>query len=246
MNAKEVIRQVKEQCGIIRQVYWTACGGSLVDLYPAHCMLMGESTIVESGFYTAREFLLATPKKLGKESLVVVCSHSGGTPESLHAAELALEKGAAVVMLTNRAGSPADSDKWITWVYPWADELETLKIPSGITLSLAAEVLATQEEFASYDALMDGLSKMDGIVAKAKEKVRAELCDRFAQLCKDHNFLLYSRQRRHLFPDIRVCHLQPDGDAVAELRLHPQRRVFPRPLRGDRGRRVLFPAEGLR
>ena len=36
------------------------------------------------------------------------------------------------------------------------------------------------------------------------------------------------------------------GDAVAELRLHPQRRVFPRPLRGDRGRRVLFPAEGLR
>ena len=189
MNAKEVIRQVKEQCGIIRQVYWTACGGSLVDLYPAHCMLMGESTIVESGFYTAREFLLATPKKLGKESLVVVCSHSGGTPESLHAAELALEKGAAVVMLTNRAGSPADSDKWITWVYPWTDELETLKIPSGITLSLAAEVLATQEEFASYDALMDGLSKMDGIVAKAKEKVRAELCARFAQLCKDHNFL---------------------------------------------------------
>ena len=148
MNAKEVIRQVKEQCGIIRQVYWTACGGSLVDLYPAHCMLMGESTIVESGFYTAREFLLATPKKLGKESLVVVCSHSGGTPESLHAAELALEKGAAVVMLTNRAGSPADSDKWITWVYPWADELETLKIPSGITLSLAAEVLATHEDFA--------------------------------------------------------------------------------------------------
>lgn len=68
MNAKEVIRQVKEQCGIIRQVYWTACGGSLVDLYPAHCMLMGESTIVESGFYTAREFLLATPKKLGKRA----------------------------------------------------------------------------------------------------------------------------------------------------------------------------------
>ena len=54
MNAKEVIRQVKEQCGIIRQVYWTACGGSLVDLYPAHCMLMGESTIVESGFYGQR------------------------------------------------------------------------------------------------------------------------------------------------------------------------------------------------
>lgn len=62
MDAKSVIKQVKEQKNEIRQVYWVACGGSLVDLYPAHCMLMAESTLVESGIYTSKEFILATPK----------------------------------------------------------------------------------------------------------------------------------------------------------------------------------------
>ena len=30
MNAKEVIAKVLTNCGQIRQVYWAACGGSLV------------------------------------------------------------------------------------------------------------------------------------------------------------------------------------------------------------------------
>lgn len=189
MDAKTAIIQVKEKNGDIRQIYWVACGGSLVDLYPAHCMVMAESTLVESGIYTSKEFVLATPKKLSKNSLVVLCSHSGGTKETLDAAELALEKGAAVITMTHAPGSKADSDKWISWVYPWGDDQKTCDIPSGISLSIAAELLAAQEEFASYDALMEGIGKMDTIVANAKEKVNAELCDRFAALCQEHEFL---------------------------------------------------------
>ena len=189
MDAKSVIQQVKEQKNEIRQVYWVACGGSLVDLYPAHCMLMAESTLVESGIYTSREFILATPKKLGAHSLVILCSHSGGTKETLDAAELGLSKNAAVVMMTNHPGSPADSNQWISWIYPWGDNLKTCEIPSGISLSLAAELLAAQETFEAYGALMEGIEKMDEIVAKAKVRVRRELCDRFAQLCTKHPFL---------------------------------------------------------
>lgn len=189
MDAKSAIKQVKEQNGDIRQIYWVACGGSLVDLYPAHCMVMAESTLVESGLYTSKEFILATPKKLGKSSLVVLCSHSGGTKETLDAAELSLSRGAAVITMTHQPGSKADSDKWISWVYPWGDDQKTIDIPSGISLSIAAELLQAQEEFASYDVLMEGIGKMDAIVAAAKEKVQAELCDRFAALCQEHKFL---------------------------------------------------------
>lgn len=189
MDAKNVIKQVKETNGDIRQIYWVACGGSLVDLYPAHCMVMAESALVESGLYTSREFTLATPKKLGKSSLVVLCSHSGGTKETLDAAELAVSRGAAAVMMTHQPGSKADSGNWISWVYPWEGELKTTEIPSGISLSIAAELLAVQEDFAAYGALMEGIKKMDGIVAAAKEKVRAELCERFAKLCQAHPFL---------------------------------------------------------
>lgn len=159
MDAKSVIKQVKEEKNEIRQVYWVACGGSLVDLYPAHCMVMAESALVESGLYTSKEFILATPKKLGEHSLVVLCSHSGGTKETLDAAELSLSRGAAVVMMTNHPASPADSEQWISWVYPWGDHLKTSEIPSGISLSIAAELLASQETFEAYDALMDGIEK---------------------------------------------------------------------------------------
>ncbi|MBQ5708527.1 MAG: hypothetical protein IIV62_01025, partial [Anaerotignum sp.] len=69
------------------------------------------------------------------------------------------------------------------------DDQKTCDIPSGISLSIAAELLTAQEEFASYDALMEGIGKMDAIVANAKVKVNAELCDRFAALCKEHEFL---------------------------------------------------------
>lgn len=189
MDAKTAIKQVKEKNGDIRQIYWVACGGSLVDLYPAHCMVMAESMLVESGLYTSREFILAAPKKLGKSSLVILCSHSGGTKETLDAAELALAKGAAVITMTHAPGSKADSGKWISWVYPWGDDQKTCDIPSGISLSIAAELLASQEEFQAYDALMEGIGKMDAIVRAAKEKVNAELCGRFAALCQEHDFL---------------------------------------------------------
>ena len=189
MDAKSVIKTIKETYGEIRQIYWVACGGSLVDLYPAHCMVLAESTLVESGIYTSKEFILATPKKLGKNSLVVLCTHSGGTKETLEAAELSLARGAAVVTMTHNPESAANSDRWISWVYPWGEGQQTRVIPSGISLSIAAELLAAQEEFAAYDALMDGIDKMDAIVEAAKTKVNAELCDRFAAMCQEHKFL---------------------------------------------------------
>ena len=189
MDAKQVIAAVLQEKKEIRQVYWVACGGSLVDLYPAHFMLGRESLSLSSGWYTSREFLLSTPRRLGEKSLVIVCSHSGGTPETLEAAGLARDRGASVVTLTHTSGSPCDdSSRFIPWVYPWGEDVPTAQIPSGITLSLAAELLLAQEGFPLYGPLMEAIGKMDAIVAAAKEKVQRELCEPFAQMCKENPF----------------------------------------------------------
>ena len=108
MKANEVIKKVLDEHGEITEVYWVACGGSLIDLYPSHFLMTVESAKTSSGWHTAKEFLVATPKKLGKHSLVVMCSHSGNTKEAVEAAVLAYERGAAVVTLTDNAGSKAD------------------------------------------------------------------------------------------------------------------------------------------
>ncbi len=188
MNSKKVIETIIKSHGPIKQVYWVACGGSLIDLYPAHFMMQAESSTIESGWYTSREFLISTPKKLGQHSLVVMCSHSGNTPESVEAAILAHKAGAAVITLTDCAGSKCDDPRFYTCVYPWGDDVPTLEIPSGISLSLAAELLYAQEGFAKYDAIYNGIHAMDTIVPAAKRKVQQELCEPFASLCAAHPF----------------------------------------------------------
>ena len=154
MKANEVIRKVLDEHGEITEVYWVACGGSLIDLYPSHFLMNVESAKTSSGWHTAKEFLVATPKKLGKHSLVVMCSHSGNTKEAVDAAVLAYERGAAVVTLTDNAGSKADDPRFIAWVYPWGDGVPTSEVPLGICPMLAAELIKAQEGFEKYDALV--------------------------------------------------------------------------------------------
>lgn len=188
MNASKVIRDLLNEKGPVQQVYWVACGGSLIDLYPAHLLLNAESAQLESGWYNAGEFLLMPPKKLGRGSLVVVCSHSGNTQESVDAAVLAYEAGARVITLTDRAGSKCDDPRFVSWIYPWGDGVPTSEVPSGITLLLVAELLKAQEGFTKYEALVEGVKKMDAILEAAKKKVNAELGVAFADVCQKHPF----------------------------------------------------------
>lgn len=188
MNAKDVIAKVLAEKGTIKQVYWIACGGSLIDLYPAHCLMNAESVLTETGWFTAAEFNIATPKKLGKNSLVVVCSHSGNTPEAIEGAIRATEMGASVITLTDNAGSKCDDDRFITWVYPWGEGVATRDVPIGITLMLAAEIIKSQEGFNKYDALVKAIQDIDPIIHQAKTKVVQDLGERFADLCEKHNF----------------------------------------------------------
>ena len=87
----------------LRQVFLVACGGSLVDMYPAHYFLNEQSENLRSWMMTANEFVHAAPRALGASSLVIVCSHGGNTPESVAAAQLAKNRGAATITLTHNA-----------------------------------------------------------------------------------------------------------------------------------------------
>lgn len=189
MDAEKVIGQIIEEKKKVEEVYWVACGGSLIDLYPAHCMLEQMSKTITSQWTTSREFVLKTPVRMGKNSLVVLCSHSGGTKETFDAALKAWQAGAAVVMFTHVAGSLCDDERFISWVYPWEDDTSISKVPTGITLLLAAELIRRSEgSFYKYHELYTAVEQMDGILAEAKKKVRRELGEEFAQRCGQYPF----------------------------------------------------------
>ena len=120
MDAVKIVNKINKEHGTIKNVYFLACGGSLVDLYPGYYFVRAESAVMDAQWIPAREFALTPPKKLGKDSLLIICSHSGKTKECLEAAKTGMDAGAAVVTMTHAPGSPCDTDKWISVVYDWA------------------------------------------------------------------------------------------------------------------------------
>ena len=69
MNAHDLVQEIIERKGKIENVFWIACGGSMIDLMPANELLKREATTFASTVYTAREFCLMAPKSLGPKSL---------------------------------------------------------------------------------------------------------------------------------------------------------------------------------
>lgn len=116
MNAHDLIKEAIAEKGKFDSVYWIACGGSMIDLIPAHELLQREATTFTSYIYTAREFDIMRPRRLGEKSLVIACSHSGNTPEVVEGCEIALAAGATVIAQTDNAGSKID-----TGTYRYAD-----------------------------------------------------------------------------------------------------------------------------
>ena len=54
MNAHDLIKEAIAEKGKFDSVYWIACGGSMIDLIPAHELLQREATTFTSYIYTAR------------------------------------------------------------------------------------------------------------------------------------------------------------------------------------------------
>ena len=104
----------------ITQVYFVACGGSKAFMHPSQYIFDLESAI-PAAVYSSNEFVHRNPKALGPTTLFVTCSHSGNTPETIKATELAREKGALTIALSNLE----DSALWKAAEYPvhydWKD-----------------------------------------------------------------------------------------------------------------------------
>lgn len=69
MDAVKIVNKINKEHGTIKNVYFLACGGSLVDLYPGYYFVRAESAVMDAQWIPAREFALTPPKKLGKDSL---------------------------------------------------------------------------------------------------------------------------------------------------------------------------------
>lgn len=89
----------------IGHVFFVACGGSLAVMYPAKYLLDRHSTL-PSDCYNADEFVLRDPRTLRSGALVILCSMTGTTRETLRAAQHARARGAMTIGLSVDPSSP--------------------------------------------------------------------------------------------------------------------------------------------
>lgn len=182
---ENVIEAVKSRQ--IKNVFFIACGGSMASLSLGDYFFTKE-TSVASFVYTSNEFIHRNPKSLGQNSLVILRSHSGTTPETVKAASFARQKGALTVAISMETDSPLCQSSEYIIHYNYKDGSDAIDGETGMFYSLIFQLLnvfAPNEKFAR---VVTQLALLEDLYTKNREKF-AETADTFGKKNKRENII---------------------------------------------------------
>ena len=161
-----IIGERKEQGGI-KRVVWIGAGGSNGGNYPAQYFMEHEATVVVSSSFTSNEFVFATPSYVNESTLAVVVSMRG-TAETIEAARVAKEHGAATIAVyVDESDLTAVCDYKIQYDSLALDESCMGRTNSAVVLAIAMELVQQTEGYAEYETAMVAFDLVDPIYRKA-------------------------------------------------------------------------------
>lgn len=172
IDYQKVVREIidsRKETGGIDKVYFAACGGSKAGLTPANFFISCESKKIKSWVYTAKEFVLCTPKALDENSIVVTLSFSGSTPEAVEAAKLAKSVGAVSVTLTGKEESPLGEQGDYVFYYGDEPKYQYSTGSMAIALKFAIELVQQIEGYENYEEIQKGFAILDDVIGKARD-----------------------------------------------------------------------------
>ena len=172
----------------INHVYFVACGGSSAIMYPNKYILDREAKNLTSDVYSANEFIHRNPRKLGENSLVVLCSMSGTTPETVAAATFARQKGALTVGYTNQPTSPLAIESEFVVKYEWGNESVAFNTNLGLLYQLTFGVLNVLEGNDKFDKVINSLTNLQAAFEKSDVQYKDQAFQ-FGQDYKDEKVI---------------------------------------------------------
>jgi fructoselysine 6-phosphate deglycase len=172
----------------INHVYFVACGGSSAIMYPNKYILDREAKNLTSDVYSANEFIHRNPRKLGENSLVVLCSMSGTTPETVAAAAFARQKGALTVGYTNQPTSPLAIESEFVVKYEWGTESVAFNTNLGLLYQLTFGVLNVLEGNDKFDKVINSLTNLQAAFEKSDVQYKDQAFQ-FGQDYKDEKVI---------------------------------------------------------
>ena len=148
----------------VTDLYFVACGGSYALMLANAYVVDRESAAIAGFAVNAAEFKARAPRRLGPGSVVILCSHSGTTPETVEAAEIARAAGALTIALTIAPESPLAKAAHHTVVYTHAPMTMTADHSPAVLYRLTFGILAAREGNAKLADLDAGLAALPALV----------------------------------------------------------------------------------
>ena len=178
LNAFEAVAARKN----VTDIFFVACGGSYAHMLPNQHIVEREANAIIGIALNAAEFKARAPKRLGKNSIVIACSHSGTTPETVEAVKIAREAGALTISLTHDLGSPLDQASEFTVSYVHSPTTMSPIHSAAVLARLTFGILKIREGNTKVDDLQKGLALLSAVV----DKVVAERREAIATFAEAH------------------------------------------------------------
>ena len=135
-----------------------------------------EAQVLRSAWINSNEFVHSTPKDFGENSIICLACHKGNTPETIQAAKLGKEKGAAVIILTWLEESEIIEfgDYIIRYTFDasldhLAGDIDYAGEKTQCALLVAVELLAQTEGYENYEKFYEGLGMISNIIKNARK-----------------------------------------------------------------------------
>ncbi len=187
VSAVEAVRE-KLQNGGVQHIFFVACGGSQASMMPAQ-YIFDRTLSIPASIYTSNEFNYGTPKGFNSSSVVITCSHSGATPETVTAAQKASDAGAISIAFSNVVDSPLWKASTHPIHYDHGEGAEDCDKGGSVMLCLWFRLLALLDsehaaQWQAGDKAIDGLAAVketasnlyrDKLLAWANTNKRAKI-----------------------------------------------------------------------
>ncbi len=174
----------------VSNVILTACGGSYAVMLPGQYFLDTRAGRLEAHAVNAAEFTSRSSRLVGEQSVVVLCSHSGTTPETVAAAEHARTAGALTISFTNDPASPLAQASELVIPYQHGPEKSESHVAPALLLRLLAGLLDEREGLGVGEKVDEAIRHLPALVSAAREAHR-EPADRYGADYK-HEPLIYT------------------------------------------------------
>lgn len=170
----EHVQQIKAAVDAVKAIgvknfYFVACGGSMASLGTGDYFIDRELDI-PTRVYTSNEFIHVSPRGLGENSVVILRSHSGTTPETVEAAKFARAKGAVTIAISMEVDSPLCKEAEYTVHYNYKDGSNAIDGEVGIYFSLIFGIISALSPNEKYQRVLDQLENLENLFETNKKQ----------------------------------------------------------------------------